>query len=73
MLVRGLEFGTQAFDRPRSGVIAENKLFDSLLCCRLPAKSKIESGFLLFQTRTPESFQGVDDIERGFPRNLSGS
>ena len=63
MLARGLEFRTQAFDLPRLEVITANKLFDTLLYRWLPAESKIESQFLLFWTRTPDGFLGVDSVE----------
>ena len=63
VMARGLEFGTQAFGLPRREVVTQNKLFDTLLYRWLPAKSKIETSFLLFWTRTPEGFQGVDDIQ----------
>ena len=63
MIVRGLEFGTQAFDWPRRKVITMNKLFDTMLYRWLPASSKIEARYLMFWTRAPEGFQGVDDIQ----------
>ena len=68
IIARGLEFGTQAFDGARRKTITQNKLFNQLLYRWLPAKSKIEANFLLFWTRTPEGFQGVDDIQVGKDR-----
>ena len=62
---RGLEFGTQAFDRPRRDVITQNRLFGELLYRWLPARSSIEARFLMFWVRTPEGFLGVDDMEFG--------
>ena len=59
---RGLEFGTQAFDLPRRDVITQNRLFGELLYRWLPARSTIETRFLMFWVRTPEGFLGVDDI-----------
>ena len=59
---RRLEFGTQAFDRPRRDVITQNRLFGELLYRWLPARSAIETRFLMFWVRTPEGFRGVDDI-----------
>ncbi len=59
---RGLEFGTQAFDLPRRDVITQNRLFGELLYRWLPARSAIETRFLMFWVRTPEGFLGVDDI-----------
>ena len=63
VLARGLEFGTQPFGRPRREVVTRNKLFDTLLYRWLPARSTIETSFLLFWTRTPAGFQGVDDVQ----------
>ena len=63
MMARGLEFGTQAFDLPRREVITQGKIFDTLLYRWLPARSTINAGFLMFLTRTPEGFQGVDEID----------
>ena len=63
MMIRGLEFGSQAFDWPRRKVITMNKLFDTMLYRWLPARSTIEARYLMFWTRPPEGFQGVDDIQ----------
>ena len=63
MLARGLEFGTQAFDRPRREMITQNRLFGELLYRWLPAMSKIESTYLMFWAPTPEGFQGVSSLE----------
>ena len=63
LMARGLEFGSQAFDQPRRTVITGNKIFDQFLYRWLPARSTIEGNFLMFWTRTPEGFEGVDDIE----------
>jgi len=63
VMARGLEFGTQAFDRPARQVISQNRLFGALLYRWLPAKGRIETSFLMFWTPTPEGFLGVDDIQ----------
>jgi hypothetical protein len=63
VMARGLEFGSQAFDLPRRDVITENQIFGQSLYRWLPAKSKIDGNYLMFWTRTPEGFLGVDDIE----------
>ena len=63
MMARGLEFGTQAFGLPRRTVITANRMFGELLYRWLPARSTIESSFLMFWTRAPEGFLGVSDIE----------
>jgi hypothetical protein len=62
MMARGLEFGTQAFDLPRREVISQGKLFDTPLFRWLPAKGEIQGSFLMFLARTPQGFQGVDQI-----------
>jgi hypothetical protein len=61
-LVRGLEFGTQPYDVSRREVITKNSMFDTLMYRWLPAKSKIESHFVIFYARVPEGFRGVDDV-----------
>ena len=63
MMARGLEFGTQAFGLPRRTVITASRMFGELLYRWLPARSTIESSFLMFWTRVPEGFLGVSDIE----------
>jgi len=61
-VVRGMEFGTQPYDLPRRETVTNGPLFGTPAYRWLPAKSKIESHFLLFYTRVPEGFQHVDDI-----------
>ena len=53
---RGLEFGTQAFDRPRRDVITQNQLFGELLYRWLPARATIETRYLMFWGRTRRAF-----------------
>jgi hypothetical protein len=60
---RGLEFGTTLFGRPRREILTENRLFGELLYRSLPARSAIESTYLMFWTLTPEGFRAVDDVE----------
>jgi len=62
-MARGLEFGTQAFGLPRRAVVTANRLFGELLYRWLPARSTIESTFLMFWTRVPERFAAVSEIE----------
>lgn len=59
---RGMEFSTQPFDLPRREVIQANTLFDTPTYRWLPAKSKIQSAFVMFYTRTPDGFSRVDDV-----------
>ncbi|MBI1792304.1 MAG: hypothetical protein HYR60_32685 [Acidobacteria bacterium] len=62
-MARGLEFSTQPFDVPRREAIQTGMLFDTPTYRWLPAKSKIESRFLVFYTRVPEGFRKVDDVK----------
>lgn len=59
---RGLEFGTQPYDVSRREAISTGKMFDTPTYRWLPAKSKIESHFLVFYTRVPEGVQKIDDV-----------
>ncbi|MEO8051596.1 MAG: hypothetical protein ABI833_14350 [Acidobacteriota bacterium] len=61
-VVRGMEFGTQPYDLPRRETITDGPMFGTPVYRWLPAKSKIESHFLLFYARVPEGFQHVDDV-----------
>jgi hypothetical protein len=59
---RGIEFGTQPFDVSRREAIGMGSLFDTPTYRWLPAKSKIESRFMIFYARVPEGFTRVDDV-----------
>jgi hypothetical protein len=61
-LVRGLEFATQPYDVARREAISTNSLFGTPEYRWLPAKSKIESHFLIFYARVPEGFRNVDNV-----------
>ena len=61
-LYRGLEFGLTAFGSPRREIVSKGKLMDTPLYSWLPAKGKIEAGFLIFLTRAPERMRGIDRI-----------
>jgi len=58
-----MEFATQPFDVPRREAIQTNSMFDTSTYRWLPAKSKIETRFLLFYAKTPEGFRKVDDVK----------
>jgi len=60
---RGLEFSTQPFDVPRREAIGALPLFGAPTYRWLPAKSAIETRFLLFYARTPEGMTKVDDVK----------
>ncbi|HCC57267.1 MAG TPA: hypothetical protein DEQ47_08370 [Solibacterales bacterium] len=59
---RGLEFSTQPFDVPRRQVVQQNTMFGAPMFRWLPARSKIESRFLMFYTRVPDGMRKVDDV-----------
>jgi hypothetical protein len=61
-VVRGMEFGTQPYDVPRREAITMGSMFETPSYRWLPAKSKIESHFLLFYARIPGGFRKVDDV-----------
>jgi hypothetical protein len=61
-LVRGMEFATQPYDVSRRDAISSNSLFNTPTYRWLPAKSKIESHFLIFYARVPDGFRKVDDV-----------
>jgi hypothetical protein len=62
-LVHGLEFGTQPYDLGRRIITDDGPLFGTPVWRWLPAKSTIESHFLLFYAHVPEGFGKVDSIE----------
>jgi len=61
-LARGLEFSTQPFDVPRREAIQLNSMFGAPVYRWLPARTKIESRFVMFYARTPDGFTKVDDV-----------
>ena len=61
-LARGLEFATQPYDVPRREAVNTRSMFDTPTFRWLPAKSKIESRFLVFYARVPQGFSKVDDV-----------
>ena len=61
-LARGLEFSTQPFDVPRREVVQLKSMFGAPVYRWLPARTKIESCFLMFYARTPDGMRKVDDV-----------
>jgi len=61
-MARGMEFGTQPYDVPRREAISTGAMFNTPTYRWLPAKSKINTRFLIFYTRTPEGFNKVDNV-----------
>ena len=62
-LVHGLEFGTQPYDLGRRIITDNGPLFGTPVWRWLPAKSSIESHFLLFYAHVPQGFTKVDSVE----------
>jgi len=61
-MARGMEFGTQPYDVPRREAVGTGVMFDTPTYRWLPAKSKIETRFMMFYARVPEGFGKVDDV-----------
>ena len=59
---RGLEFASQPFDMPRREVVDLHSLLGAPGYRWLPAKSKVNSSFLLFWVRMPDGMTKVDDV-----------
>jgi len=59
---RGMEFSTQPFDISHRETVEMNPLFGTPTFKWLPAKSKIQSHFLIFYTSVPEGFTRVDEV-----------
>jgi hypothetical protein len=61
-MARGLEFATMPFDVPRREAISTGTMFDTPTYRWLPAKSKIETRYLMFYTKAPAGMRKVDDV-----------
>jgi hypothetical protein len=61
-MARGLEFSTQPYDIPRREAVGMHRLFDTPTFRWLPAKSAVETSFVLFHTSVPEGFTRVRDV-----------
>ena len=59
---RGMEFSSQPFDISHRDTVAMSPLFGVPTFRWLPAKSKIESQFVIFYTRVPEAFTKINDV-----------
>jgi hypothetical protein len=59
---RGMEFSTQPFDISHRETVAMSPLFGTPTFRWLPAKSKLETRFLIFYTKVPDSFSRIDDV-----------
>jgi len=63
-MARGMEFATQPYDVPRRETVQTNSMFGAPTYRWLPAKSKIETRYLLFYAPAPEGFHKVDDVRQ---------
>ncbi len=59
---RGMEFSTQPFDISNRETVAMSPLFGTPTFRWLPAKSTLETRFLIFYTRVPVGFTRIDDV-----------
>ena len=59
---RGMEFSTQPFDVSHQETVAMNPLFGTPTFRWLPAKSKLQTRFLMFYARVPDGFSRIDDV-----------
>jgi hypothetical protein len=61
-MARGLEFSTIPFDLPRRVAAEMHGMLGGPATRWLPAKSALETSFLIFYTRAPQGMERVDDI-----------
>ena len=61
-MARGMDFGTQPYDVPRREAITLGTMFDTPTYRWLPAKSIIQTRFLIFYTKIPAGFGKVDEV-----------
>ena len=59
---RGMEFSTQPFDISHRETVAMSPLFGTPTFRWLPAKSTVETRFLMFYTKVPSEFTKIDDV-----------
>jgi hypothetical protein len=59
---RGMEFSSQPFDISHRESVAMSPLFGVPTFRWLPAKSKLQTRYLMFYARVPDSFTKIDDV-----------
>jgi hypothetical protein len=59
---RGMEFSSQPFDISHRETVAMSPLFGAPTFRWLPAKSTLETRFLMFYTKVPDDFTRIDDV-----------
>jgi hypothetical protein len=62
---RGMEFSSQPFDISHADTVSMSPLFGVPAFRWLPARSAIETHFLLFYASAPEDFTKIDDVTLG--------
>ncbi|MBI3684224.1 MAG: hypothetical protein HY235_27940 [Acidobacteria bacterium] len=62
MYAWGLEFGMQPYDMTKQEILALTPMFGAPTFRWLPAKSKVETRFLMFLAKAPEGFRRVEDV-----------
>jgi hypothetical protein len=61
-IARGMEFSTQPFDVGHRETVAMGPMFGTSTLRWLPARSTIETRYLMFYTRVPTEFMRIDDV-----------
>jgi hypothetical protein len=61
-MARGMEFSTQPFDVGHRETVAMGPMFGTPTLRWLPARSTIETRYLIFYTRVPTEFTRIDDV-----------
>jgi len=59
---RGMEFSSQPFDISHRETVAMSPLFGAPTFRWLPAKTTMETRFLMFYTKVPDDFTKIDDV-----------
>jgi hypothetical protein len=57
-----MDFSTQPLDVSHQETVAMSPLFGTPTFRWLPAKAKLQTRFLLFYVRAPDSFARIDDV-----------
>jgi hypothetical protein len=61
-IARGMEFSTQPFDVGHRETVGMGPMFGTPTLRWLPARSTIETRYLMFYTRVPAEFMRIDDV-----------
>lgn len=63
VLARGLEFSMQPWGQPRRDSVAQNPMVGNPTFRWLPAKSAVETSFVLFYTAAPSGLEKVESVK----------